>query len=155
MASTEFLPFIHDEQELIELSKNPIDGCTIELINDDILNWRVTIEGPKSTPYANGLFNLSITFTDQYPFKPPVIKFMTIIHHPNVKKSTGEICGAIISDNWGPTLNVKHCITVMKSILQAPDTDNPFDEEIAAQMRDRPKEFEKAAIKCTKENALY
>lgn len=42
----------------------------------------------------------------------------------------------------------------MKAILEAPDADNPFDEEIAAQMRDSPKEFEKAAVKCTKEYAM-
>lgn len=137
------------------MKKKPLPGCSVDLADEDsLLKWYIIIDGPQSTPYANGKFHLKFTFTEQYPFKAPTIIFMTKIHHPNVKKDTGEICNAIIADEWGPTLNVKHCINVMRGILEAPDADNPFDEDIAAQMRDNPKEFEKEAIKCTKENAI-
>ena len=148
------ITFSSYRQELNVLKRKPIPGCSVEVEEDNILSWRITLDGPPSTPYANGTFHLAFTFTEQYPFKAPSIKFITKIHHPNVKKETGEICNAIIADDWGPTLNVKHCVAVMKAILEAPDADNPFDEEIAAQMRDSPKEFEKAAVKCTKEYAM-
>merc|ERR1712128_72106 len=118
------------------------------------MGWKVTIDGPESTPYEGGKFVLQINFGAQYPFKAPIVKFLTKIYHPNVKGDTGEICNAIIADDWGPTLNVRHCVEVMKTMIEAPDVDNPFNEEVAKQLRDDPKEFEKAAIKCTKDHAM-
>mmetsp|Transcript_27596 Transcript_27596/g.33520 ORF Transcript_27596/g.33520 Transcript_27596/m.33520 type:complete len:151 (-) Transcript_27596:332-784(-) len=137
------------------LEKSPLNYCQFELPNDDnLLHWCAYITGPPSTPYAHGTFKLDITFPTQYPFKPPEIKFVTKIYHPNVKTETGEICTSLISENWGPTLNVRHCIEVLKNILENPDPDNPLEDTIATLMREKPKEFQKMAIKCTKDYAM-
>ena len=121
---------------------------------DNIYSWEVTLTGPESTPYADGKFLLGLEFPETYPFKPPKILFKTRIYHPNVKTDSGEICSDLIYSDWGPTLNVKHCLDTLVGILKEPNPDSPLEETIAAQFREKPKEFEKVALKWTKEHAM-
>ncbi len=115
--------------------------------------WDVTIVGPKSTPYQNGIFQLQMTFPPEYPFKPPTLLFITKVYHPNIKTETGEICATIINDEWGPTLNAKFCIETVVNMLKCPSADSPLEEEIAALLREKPTEFEKNAKKFTSQYA--
>ncbi|XDV30067.1 hypothetical protein PO909_033063 [Leuciscus waleckii] len=43
---------------------------------DNIYEWRSTILGPPGSVYEGGVFFLDITFSSDYPFKPPKIKTM-------------------------------------------------------------------------------
>eukprot|EP00594_Rhizosolenia_setigera_P014715 CAMPEP_0178957260 /NCGR_PEP_ID=MMETSP0789-20121207/10791_1 /TAXON_ID=3005 /ORGANISM="Rhizosolenia setigera, Strain CCMP 1694" /LENGTH=150 /DNA_ID=CAMNT_0020639441 /DNA_START=55 /DNA_END=507 /DNA_ORIENTATION=- len=140
--------------ELKRYQKDPLPGCTVECDDDDITTWIVSIKGPPDTPYANGTFQVSMDFPEQYPFKPPNVKFITKIHHPNVKKDTGEICNAVFSEDWGPTLNARHCLQILSGLLLKPDADNPFDEAVAQQMMDHPDAFKEEAKKYTKLHAM-
>jgi ubiquitin-protein ligase len=140
-------------QEYSSLQKNPLEFLEIIEVNeDDIYTWKVAVLGPPSTPYAGGKFPIKIKFPAQYPFKPPIITFDCKIFHPSIKD--GEICNAVISEGWGPTLNVKHCMETLYGMLEAPDADHPLDEECAQLLRDKPKEFEKQARKYTKKYAM-
>lgn len=135
------------------LEKNPLEYCPIiNMVGDDIYQWECFVTGPPDTPYAGGTFRLKLEFPSTYPFKAPKIVFATKIYHPSVQTESGEVCQDVIGQ-WGPTLNVQHCLSVIYSMMQTPDTDHPLEEEIAQQLRDKPKEFEKTAKKWTKEHA--
>ena len=130
-----------------------MDFCSeIEMAGDDIFNWDCKIKGPDNSPYAGGNFVLRLEFPSQYPFKPPKLKFVTKVYHPSVQLDSGEVCQDVVGA-WGPTLDAKHCLKVIYSMLQAPESDHPLEEEIATQLREKPKEFEKTAKKYTKEHA--
>jgi ubiquitin-conjugating enzyme E2 D/E len=135
------------------LEKQPLEFChDIALINDDVFHWECQITGPQDSPYQGGVFVLKLEFPAQYPFKPPKLKFLTKVYHPSVQLESGDICQDVFG-TWGPTLNAKHCLTVIYGMLQSPESDHPLEEAIAQQLREKPKEFEKTAKKYTKEHA--
>jgi len=142
-------------KEWQQLHKNPLKYCEFNLPEgeENFHHWRAMLRGPESTPYESGTFVIDMIFPKTYPFKAPEIKFVTRTYHPNVKTDTGEICNDLINDNWSPTLNVRHCITTLYNMLLSPDGDHPLEAEIAQQMLEKPKEFEKTALKWTREYA--
>ena len=63
-------------QNAQELSKNPVDGFSAELLDDnDIFKWEVLIIGPPDTLFEGGLFKAHLYFTKEYPYHPPKMKY--------------------------------------------------------------------------------
>jgi len=124
----------------------------ISLSGDDLFQWECHVLGPVESPYAGGTFVLKLEFPAQYPFKAPTIRFATKVYHPSVNLQSGEVCAAIVG-TWSPTLDAKHCLQVVYSMLQSPDSDHPLEDDIAQQIQTDPKAFEKMAKKYTKDFA--
>ena len=40
---------------------------------------------PHDTPFEDGTFKLTIEFTEEYPNKPPTVRFVSKMFHPNGK----------------------------------------------------------------------
>ena len=125
-------------KELIELQKEPPVNCSAGVINDDIFTWEATIIGPEKTPYENGIFKLTLMFPDNYPFKPPKVKFNNRIFHPNINKQ-GSICLDILNKNWSPALTVSKLLLSISSLLSDPNPDDPLDLR-AAEVYNKSKE---------------
>ena len=49
-------------------------------------------------------------FEEQYPNKPPSVKFISEMFHPNVY-ATGELCLDILQNRWSPTYDVAAVLT--------------------------------------------
>uniref|UniRef100_V5IK34 Putative ubiquitin conjugating enzyme protein n=1 Tax=Ixodes ricinus TaxID=34613 RepID=V5IK34_IXORI len=57
-------------KQLNELKKNPVEGFSAGLIDDnDIYKWEVLIIGPPDTLYEGGFFKAHLYFPKEYP--PP------------------------------------------------------------------------------------
>jgi ubiquitin-conjugating enzyme E2 D/E len=140
-------------KEAQELQSNPLEWGSAEPIANDLFKWTGTVIGPVGTPYENGVFQLSIVVPTEYPFRPPDVTFVTKIYHPNVKRDSGEICADLLKEQWKPTSSIRWVLTVIQSMLQDPKGDSPLETEIAAQLRDSPAEFSKAASEWTRKYA--
>ena len=56
--------------------------------------------------YAAGQFRIDIKVPADYPFKPPVLKVVTKVYHPNIDDD-GNVCLAILkSDAWKPATHI-------------------------------------------------
>ena len=134
------------QKELEELQKDPPVNCSAGIINDDINTWDATIIGPEKTPYESGIFKLSINFPDNYPFKPPSVKFNTRIFHPNINKH-GSICLDILNTNWSPALTVAKLLLSICSLLSDPNPDDPLDIKAAdLYIKDKEEYFKMAQV---------
>ena len=120
--------------ELNELKNNPIENCSAGPLDTDLTHWRATIFGPEDTPYHNGVFELDIKFTSEYPFKSPNVYFITPIFHCNIN-ANGTICLDILKTNWSPALSISKLLLSITSLLSEPNPNDPLDHDIASLLK--------------------
>ncbi|KAJ6797449.1 ubiquitin-conjugating enzyme E2 10 [Iris pallida] len=92
-------------KELKDLQKDPPTSCSAGPVAEDMFHWQATIMGPPDSPYAGGVFLVTIHFPPDYPFKPPKVAFRTKVFHPNIN-SNGSICLDILKEQWSPALTI-------------------------------------------------
>ena len=120
-------------RELIDLRKDPPANCSAGPANEsDMYNWEGIMFGPSDSPYAGGVFKVTIQFPIDYPFKPPRIVFLTKIYHPNINKA-GFICLDILKQNWSPALTISKVLLSVLSMLTDPNPNDPLEPDIAHQ----------------------
>ena len=139
-------------KELIEFKIDPPSNCSAGPVNDDLYKWEATIIGPEKTPYESGVFKLEILFPNNYPFKPPKIKFITRILHPNINRY-GNICLDILDKQWSPALTINKVLLSISSLLSDPNADDPLDVRAAQLYNENREEFNQIARTYTLQNA--
>lgn len=141
-------------RELDRILKEPIQGCTARLRGNgnNIFEWEAFIEGPKDSVYENGLFRLTLTFSKDYPIKPPTVLFKTKIYHCNINQ-TGHICLDILKGNWSPILTISKILISIVSLLCDPNPDDPLVGPIASVYKKNRREFDRTAKDWTKKYA--
>jgi ubiquitin-conjugating enzyme E2 D/E len=140
------------QKEHKSLLEDPPSNCSAGPENDNILKWKGTIIGPQGSPYEGGVFELDISFPEDYPFKPPRLTFVTKVYHPNIN-SQGVICLDILKHEWSPALTIKSVLLSVSSLLTDPNPDDPLMGDIARQYKSNKKEFERVAREWTQQHA--
>ncbi|CAD7962601.1 unnamed protein product [Amoebophrya sp. A120] len=95
--------------------------------------YRVTayIQGPLSTEWECGVFEVELLVPRTYPMEPLEARFSDPIFHPNVD-TDGKICQRLISDMWSPTHNLESVLQTMRSVLSDPKENISFDDAMDA-----------------------
>ena len=75
-------------KELADVRADNTSGIRAESVGDSLTHLKGYFNGPPGTPYEGGSFEVNIDVTNEYPFKPPQMKFLTKIWHPNVSSQT-------------------------------------------------------------------
>ncbi len=78
------------------------ESCSYGLQDlDDITmtHWNATILGPPNSVHENRIYSLTIECGNDYPDKPPIVKFISKINLPSVDQHTG-----LVLNNKFPTL---------------------------------------------------
>ena len=135
--------------EYQDITNNPIEGISLAPVDENnLLRWQCYIYGPSESPYENGAFELYLEVVPEYPFKPPKVKFVTPIYHPNVNES-GDICISTLKDDWNPTLTISKTILSISSLLLDPNPGDPLRPELARQYVENKAEFDTFAREWT------
>uniref|UniRef100_A0AC11CA57 Ubiquitin conjugating enzyme E2 E2 n=1 Tax=Ovis aries TaxID=9940 RepID=A0AC11CA57_SHEEP len=169
------------QKELAEITLDPPPNCSAGPKGDNIYEWRSTILGPPGSVYEGGVFFLDITFSPDYPFKPPKVvvatqifrrqspqerisrsacdagclgevTFRTRIYHCNIN-SQGVICLDILKDNWSPALTISKVLLSICSLLTDCNPADPLVGSIATQYMTNRAEHDRMARQWTKRYA--
>lgn len=106
------------------------------------------------SPFVIGVFKLVLSFDEEYPTKPPKVKFVSKIFHPNGKfflasftnaavYNDGNICLDILNTRWTPTYDVAAILTSIQSLLHDPNPESPANAQAANFYKNDRKEYEK------------
>ena len=138
------------EHEFKELNNDKsVDGTVTLPDPSNIYKWKLYMIGPKDTPYENGHFVLESNFSSDHLFKPPTIRFITRIFHPNISPS-GDICIDILKNNWSPVLTMTKVMVSLQSLLAEPNPHDPLDVDSAELFLNDRSEFNEKASHWTK-----
>ncbi|KAA8570346.1 hypothetical protein EYC84_002645 [Monilinia fructicola] len=108
------------------MQTDPPAGVSASPVADNVMLWNAVIIGPADTPFEDGTFRLVMTFEEQYPNKPPAVKFISQMFHPNVY-ATGELS----------------VLTSIQSLLNDPNTGSPANVEASNLYKDNRREYTK------------
>ncbi|RPB22824.1 ubiquitin-conjugating enzyme [Terfezia boudieri ATCC MYA-4762] len=146
------------------MQTDPPAGVSASPVADNVMTWNAVIIGPADTPFEDGTFRLVMHFEEQYPNKPPSVKFISQMFHPNVY-ATGELCLDILQNRWSPTYDVAAILTSIQrwvtqyrclvygtepstdagiySLLNDPNTSSPANVEASNLYKDNRREYVK------------
>jgi ubiquitin-protein ligase len=113
-------------KDVKQIMKNPLTDNGIYYVHDDedILKGYAMIIGPNDTPYFGGYYFFEFNFTNDYPFSPPKVKYMTndgvTRFNPNLYKC-GKVCLSILNtwdgDKWSSCQTISSILLTLASIL--------------------------------------
>ena len=115
--------------------------------SDNLLIWEAVIFGPEETIWDGGCFKLILEFNEEYPVKPPDVRFCTTIFHPNVYND-GKICLDILNNQWSSIFDVRTILESIQSLLGNPNPNSPANAEAARLFIENKKEYNKKVMEC-------
>ena len=133
------------KKEYLDLQKEKNSNVLVKLVNNDYRHWKGRIKGPIDTCYQGGIFDVDIIIPDDYPFKPPKMKFDTKIWHPNISSVTGAICLDILKNEWTPALTIRTALISLQALMCEPVPNDPQDAVVAKQYMSDIKLFNQTA----------
>uniref|UniRef100_A0A8C6LDK9 Ubiquitin conjugating enzyme E2 A n=1 Tax=Nothobranchius furzeri TaxID=105023 RepID=A0A8C6LDK9_NOTFU len=133
----------------LQLQEDPPAGVSGAPSENNIMVWNAVIFGPEGTPFEDGTFKLTIEFTEEYPNKPPTVRFASKMFHPNVY-ADGSICLDILQNRWSPTYDVSSILTSIQLNVTAvikpymkPNPLIPANSQAAQLYQENKREYEK------------
>eukprot|EP00478_Filoreta_tenera_P002338 GABV01002411.1.p1 GENE.GABV01002411.1~~GABV01002411.1.p1 ORF type:complete len:180 (-),score=39.12 GABV01002411.1:58-597(-) len=122
----------------LELPSN----CQLDLPNkDDLLNFKIKVK-PDDGMWQRGTFEFSFSIPENYPHKPPKVKCLTKIYHPNIDLD-GNVCLNILRDDWKPIFTVQSVLHGLLFLFVEPNHSDPLNHEAAKVMRTDFPQFER------------
>ncbi|VDM15221.1 unnamed protein product, partial [Wuchereria bancrofti] len=120
MAEEETIGVTRLKKELSDIQEIKLKQYKLEDAGKSNPNkWLVSLL-PDRWPYNVGGYKVEIEFTKEYPFKPPKIKFLTKVYHPNIDEK-GEVSLAMaLNENWKPSVKIDQLLTALTELLCSP-----------------------------------
>ncbi|XP_041013054.1 ubiquitin-conjugating enzyme E2 2-like isoform X1 [Juglans microcarpa x Juglans regia] len=119
------------------LQQDPPAGISGAPHDNNIMLWNAVIFGPDDTPWdggciastafieysmfimislsPSGTFKLTLQFTEDYPNKPPIVRFVSRMFHPNIY-ADGSICLDILQNQWSPIYDAAAILTSIQDV---------------------------------------
>ncbi|KAJ8673499.1 hypothetical protein QAD02_004761 [Eretmocerus hayati] len=140
--------------ELKGLRSDPPEGIQATPLDQMCCHWQATITGPTGSPYEGGLFYLYLQVPYSYPMRPPVVRFLTKILHPNVSRH-GDVGIDSIHHNWSLALTISKVLISVQSLLTDPYCQVCMEPELGEMYLNERTRFEEIARAWTWKYAMH
>ena len=143
------------KREYDALQNDPILslGCTVGLPEkNNVFKWKISLVGPSDTPYAGGMFFLTVDFPESYPDQKPEVRFINKIYHLNVSSSNGHICISTLN-NWVKKTPMVDVISAIFALFYDQNPNSPYSSTMAREYTNNRKEFDRKAQEWTQKYA--
>jgi len=134
------------QQDFRHLLNNKVEGIDASPTADNLFVWNAIICGPEETVYESGAFQLQLLFPDDYPLRPPQVRFITKVFHPNVWSEDGLVCVDILKDGWVPSYDVLAILHSIRLLLIDPNPLSPANLEAALLYRDNRSDYNRRVL---------
>ncbi|MFX0173668.1 MAG: ubiquitin-conjugating enzyme E2 variant [Candidatus Hodarchaeota archaeon] len=150
-----------------------------QIIDNDLHHYSAWIKGKKGTPYDGGTWEIHVDLPNEYPFRPPIVNFLTRIWHPNIAigktqwKWGSNVCLSLVNWNnlgkaggWKETItlpSVFEHIDMMLDVYRATgdadfpeylvDPGDPFNPEAGKEMQTNFEKYWNKAVEWTNQYA--
>lgn len=114
----------------------------IDQVGENMYHWEGIVYGPDDSLYQGYGYKVDIELPNDYPQSALKIKFVTPIQHINVNKD-GNICMDILKNEWTSTQSMTSVLISLVSLLSNPNTEDPFNSDLAELYNSDKKAYEK------------
>lgn len=94
---------------------------------------------------------MTLQFTEDYPNKPPVVRFVSRMFHPNIY-ADGSICLDILQNQWSPIYDVSAILTSIQSLLCDPNPNSPANSEAARLFSENKREYNRKVMEIVEQS---
>ena len=101
-------------------------GIYYEHNMDNFMEGHAMLVGPADTPYENGLFFFRLKFPEEYPYSPPVIRFLShsvnnrVRINPNLYIE-GKVCLSVLNtwegEPWSACQSIRSILLILLTVL--------------------------------------
>jgi ubiquitin-conjugating enzyme E2 Z len=134
---------LQDEHRLL-LTQAPSGASASPRVHATPFVWDATIMGPERTPWEGGLYSLEIRFSSQHPYRPPHIRFITAMSHPNITKE-GIPALDLVQTRWNSNVRLATVLKELQDMLASPSPLYPVNLEIAHLYRTDRRQYDRKA----------
>lgn len=137
------------KRELSRLQTDPPPGIAAHVNESDLSSLTAQIEGPKDSPFGDGVFSVRIRIPSRYPFEPPQCRFVgKPPYHPNID-GHGRICLDTLksppSGTWSPAVSLPSLLLSLQALLGEPNPDDGLEPEISNLYKHHPEQWREKA----------
>ena len=136
------------------IDREPIPGVTVTFDQGDVKQWIVEVVAPGDSLYKDDVFTLTMDFSSDWPERPPKLKLLTPIFHPNMHE--GAVCIAVMTKDYNDAISPRAIIDDFIDALRHPNPDIDIQLDVVAgwMMREDRNRFEQKAREQVAANCL-
>ena len=113
-------------KDIKSIINDPIDNIYYQHDNNNILKGYLLIIGNNNTPYSYGYNFFTVDYPENYPFSPPIIKYLSndgyTRFNPNLY-ICGKVCLSIINtwhgEGWSSCQTLRSIVLVLSTIFNS------------------------------------
>ncbi|AFZ79148.1 ubiquitin-conjugating enzyme E2, putative [Theileria equi strain WA] len=138
-------------QDVARITRDPPKGTRALPFSDNMMYCHAIINGSEGSIWECGTFHLIIKFSEDYPTKPPSVRFLSKMFHPNIY-GDGKICLDILQNQWTPMYDIASVLMSIQSLLNDPNPMSPANTEAAEIYTGNRPLYERKVIQCVEDS---